>query len=302
MLDQAQINFDSQSLWVLNIALAFVMFGIALSIDVSSFKPLFKKPKSVIIGVGSQFLILPAVTFLLVNALKPDPAVALGMFLVAACPGGNISNFITHYARGNDALSVSLTAIATLLAVGMTPLNFSFWAGVYPPTNQMLKAVSIVPQDMVVLVALILGLPLILGMSIRKKYPQKAIRVSLFFKKASLLFFISLVFLALQKNFVAFQTYVMQVFWLVLFHNMMAFLCGFSLGTFFRLPWKDVKTITIETGIQNSGLGLLLIFTFFNGLGGMAILAAFWGIWHLVSGLILGTVFNLMPNSKTSTL
>lgn len=302
MLDQAQINFDSQSLRVLNIALAFVMFGIALSIDVSSFKPLFKKPKSVIIGVCSQFLILPAVTFLLVNALKPDPAVALGMFLVAACPGGNISNFITHYARGNDALSVSLTAIATLLAVGMTPLNFSFWAGVYPPTNQMLKAVSIVPQDMVVLVALILGLPLILGMSIRKKYPQKAIRVSLFFKKASLLFFISLVFLALQKNFVAFQTYVMQVFWLVLFHNMMAFFCGFSLGTFFRLPWKDVKTITIETGIQNSGLGLLLIFTFFDGLGGMAILAAFWGIWHLVSGLILGTVFNLMPHSKTSTL
>lgn len=292
MLDQVQINFDSQSLWTLNIALAFVMFGIALSIDVQSFKPLLKKPKSIIIGVFSQFALLPAVTFLLVFLLNPDPSIALGMFLVAACPGGNISNFITHYSHGNDALSVSLTAIATLLAVVMTPVNLSFWAGLYEPTAQMLKQVSIAPFEMVQLVALILGLPLILGMSFHKKYPQKALRISKFFKKASLLFFILLVFMALQKNFDAFQTYVMQVFWLVLIHNVMAFLCGFSLGTFFKLPWKDVKTITIETGIQNSGLGLLLIFAFFEGLGGMAILAAFWGIWHLVSGLILGTFFN----------
>ncbi len=143
MLEQAQINFDSDSIWVLNIALAFVMFGIALSIDWRDFKPVILNPKSLIVGVASQFLIFPLISFLLVLILKPVPSIALGMILVAACPGGNISNFITHFSRGNDALSVSLTAIATLLAVVMTPLNLAFWGNMYEPTSAILRSVSV---------------------------------------------------------------------------------------------------------------------------------------------------------------
>ena len=113
LLDSLHINFDEQSLWVLNFALALVMFGIALDISVSDFKDLLKKPKPIFIGVVSQFVVLPFVTFLLVVLIKPVPSIALGMFMVAACPGGNISNFITYMAKGNTALSVCLTAIAT---------------------------------------------------------------------------------------------------------------------------------------------------------------------------------------------
>ena len=295
MLEQAQINFDSDSIWVLNIALAFVMFGIALSIDWRDFKPVILNPKSLIVGVASQFLIFPLISFLLVLLLKPAPSIALGMILVAACPGGNISNFITHFSRGNDALSVSLTAIATLLAVVMTPLNLAFWGNMYEPTSAILRSVSVPPIDMVKLVGLILGIPLILGMLIHEKYPLYAQRISNVMKKLSLLFFIALIFMALGKNLVAFERYVMEVFWLVLLHNLVAFSTGFSLAKWWRLSWKDTKTITIETGIQNSGLGLLLIFTFFDGLGGMAILTAFWGIWHLISGLLLGTFFRNYP-------
>ena len=294
-MEQAQINFNNDSIGVLNIALAFVMFGIALSIDWRDFKPVVLKPKALIVGVASQFLIFPLISFLLVLFLKPVPSIALGMILVAACPGGNISNFITHFSRGNDALSVSLTAIATLLAVVMTPLNLAFWGNLYEPTSVFLKSVSVEPIEMVKLVGLILGVPLVLGMFIHEKFPLFALRTSIVMKKLSLLFFIALIFLALGKNLEAFERYVMEVFWLVLLFNFVAFASGFSLAKWWGLSWKDTKTITIETGIQNSGLGLLLIFTFFDGLGGMAILTAFWGIWHLISGLLLGTFLRNYP-------
>ena len=294
-MEQAQINFNNDSIWVLNIALAFVMFGIALSIDWRDFKPVVLKPKALIVGVASQFLIFPLISFLLVLFLNPAPSIALGMILVAACPGGNISNFITHFSRGNDALSVSLTAIATLLAVVMTPLNLAFWGNLYEPTSVILKSVSVEPIEMVKLVGLILGVPLVLGMFIHEKFSLFSQRTSIVMKKLSLFFFIALIFLALGNNLEAFERYVMEVFWLVLLHNFVAFATGFSLAKWWGLSWKDTKTITIETGIQNSGLGLLLIFTFFDGLGGMAILTAFWGIWHLISGLLLGTFLRNYP-------
>ena len=298
VIDNIHINFDTNTLWTLNIALALVMFGIALEISISDFKTLFKKPKVVLTGVFSQFILLPLVTFLLVLALKPLPSIALGMFMVAACPGGNISNFITHLSKGNAALSVTLTGIATLLAIVMTPLNLQFWGSLYGPTQVLLKEVAISPFDMIKLVALLLGLPLILGMLLNYLKPRLAISLARIFKIASLLFFIALIFLALYKNKDIFLEYVLYVFWIVLLHNLIAFLTGFSLAKAMDFSKKNVKSITIETGIQNSGLGLLLIFTFFDGLGGMALLTAFWAIWHLISGLLLASFWGYKPVKK----
>ena len=273
---------------MLNLALALVMFGVALEISLDDFKGLLKNPRLVMAGVFSQFFMLPAVTFLLVLAIQPMPSIALGMFMVAACPGGNISNFITHLAKGNSALSVTLTAIATLLSIVMTPFNLQFWGSWYAPTSKILHTVQINPMEMVMLVALLLGLPLILGMLLNHYQKEMAQKLAKFFKVGSLLFFGMLIFLALYKNRIILMDYVLYVFWLVLLHNLIAFLTGFSLARFLGFSKENIRCICIETGIQNSGLGLLLIFTFFDGLGGMAILTAFWGIWHLVSGLVLG--------------
>ncbi|MFD2585848.1 bile acid:sodium symporter family protein [Croceitalea marina] len=298
IIDNVHIKFDPSTLWTLNMALALVMFGIALEISVKDFKELFKKPKVVITGVFSQFLVLPFVTFLLIWLLRPLPSIALGMFMVAACPGGNISNFITHLAKGNTALSVTLTAIATLLAIVMTPLNLQFWGSLYEPTGILLKEVAISSIEMIKLVALLLGLPLVLGMLVNYLKPRLAIKLAKVFKIVSLLFFVTLIFLALYKNRDIFLEYVFYVFWIVILHNLLAFLTGFSLATAMGFSKENVKSITIETGIQNSGLGLLLIFTFFDGLGGMALLTAFWGIWHLVSGLVLASVWGYKPIKK----
>ena len=287
VLDEVQINFDNQGLWVLNIALALVMFGVALGITTQDFKRLFAAPKLIFAGILSQFILLPLVTFLVVMLFKPQPSIALGMFMVAACPGGNISNFMTHLAKGNTALSVSLTAFSTALALVMTPLNFEFYGNLYEPTSVILKTVSIEPLDLFKLVIIILGIPLLLGMSIRYRYETFAIKVSNLLKPISILVFVAIVVLAFLKNTDVFQEYVHHVFWIAILHNFIAFFLGFMVAKSFNLSKPEIKTITLETGIQNSGLGLLLIFAFFNGLGGMAILAAFWGIWHIVSGLTL---------------
>ncbi|MDO1513999.1 bile acid:sodium symporter family protein [Maribacter confluentis] len=292
LLDNVHINFDSESLWVMNMVLGLVMFGVALEISIKDFKPLWTRPKAILIGLCSQFILLPALTFLFVIIIEPLPSIALGMFMVAACPGGNISNFISYLSKANTALSISLTAIATLLAIAMTPINFHFWSSFYGLGANLIKEISISPYEMIKLVSLLLGLPLVLGMFINYKKPSLALAMAKKLKIVSLVFFVSLVFIALYKNRIIFLDYIYYVFWVVVLHNLIAFSTGYGIAKLFRLPAESRRSITIETGIQNSGLGLLLIFTFFDGLGGMALLAAFWGIWHIVSGLILASIWN----------
>ncbi len=291
-LDNVQINFNSNGLLVLNIALAIVMFGVALGIKIDDFKGLLKQPKPILVGVLSQFVVLPLFTYLLIVLIKPQPSVALGMFMVAACPGGNISNFMTHMAKGNTALSVSLTAFATFLAIFMTPFNLQFYSNLYEPTSQILETVHLEPLELIKLVALILGIPLVLGMLLRQKNEALAIKLSKLLKPLSIIVFMVIVVIAFSNNLDVFNNYVHYVLYIGITHNLLAVLLGFFIARAFKLSFRNQKTLAIETGIQNSGLGLLLIFTFFNGLGGMAILAAFWGIWHIISGLLLASYWS----------
>jgi BASS family bile acid:Na+ symporter len=166
-IDAIKINYDTESLWVLNIAIAIIMFGVALGISVNDFKRLFKNPKIVFVGVLSQFILLPFFTFLAILIIKPHPSFALGMMMIAACPGGNVSNFFSKMAGGNAALSVSLTAFATLICIVMTPFNLQFWGSLYEPTNAILQTVALSPIDLFKLVSIILGIPLIGGMLVK---------------------------------------------------------------------------------------------------------------------------------------
>jgi BASS family bile acid:Na+ symporter len=290
-LDQIRINFNPNELFTLNIVLAIIMFGIALDITTADFKRLFKNPKIVFVGILSQFVLLPALTFLLVIITKPQASIALGLILVGACPGGNVSNYMSKLAKANPALSVSLTAFATLLSIVMTPLNFEFWASMYEPTNQILKKVQLDPYALFRIVGLILGLPLLVGMLIKSILPKIAAKISRILKPLSFLFFIALLVIAFSNNWEIFIKYIHYVLFLVIAHNLLAYLLGYQTATLFKLNYADKKTLAIETGIQNAGLGLLLIFGFFEGLGGMMLLAAFWGVWDIFSGLVLAFIW-----------
>ncbi|WP_323028658.1 bile acid:sodium symporter family protein [Castellaniella defragrans] len=290
MIDDAVLDFSAGSLTLLNAILAVVMFSIAIDLKLSDFRVLARSPKPVLVGLASQFLLLPALTYLLVIVAQPRPSVALGLMLVAACPGGNISNFITHRAGGNAALSVSMTAIATVGAILLTPLNIAFWGSLYAPTAEILRATSIDPVSIAVTVGLMLVLPLVLGILLNARRPDLTRRLRRPLQWLSMGIFLAFIAIALASNWGLFLTFGTSIAGLVIMHNALGLGGGYVLATLVGLSAYDRRAVTIETGIQNSGLGLVLIFSFFGGLGGMAIVAGFWGVWHAISGLALASL------------
>lgn len=243
----------------------------------------------------AHHLVFPAFTYLLVLLLQPRPSIALGMILVSSCPAGNISNFLTHLARGNTALSVSISTVSTLTAIVMTPLNIAFWGGLYAPAAPILRAVAVDPVEMFLHVVLLLGLPLAAGLFVSRTWPRFTQRARKPMKLLSLAFFAVFVLGALGANWQYFVQYVGMVVGVVFVHNASALLTGYGLGRATGLSERDRRAVSIECGIQNSGLGLILIFDFFGGLGGMAVVAAWWGIWHIVAGLSVATFWSRRP-------
>jgi len=294
-IDQVRLNFNPQGLFVINAAIGLMMLGVALELKLDDFKRILIAPKAPAIGLGAQFILLPAFTFLLTLILRPPPSVALGMILVAACPGGNLSNIITYLARGNCAVSVSMTAVSTAAAIFMTPLNLTLWGSLNPDTAQILRKVSLSPFDVFVNIFIILGIPLIVGLSVSHYFPSLVQKVRKPFKIFSLIFFLGIVAGALIANWQNFINYVGLVFFGVLIHNALALNLGYWSGRLLRLSEQDTRAVSIEVGIQNSGLGLVLVFTFFQGLGGMAIITAWWGIWHIIAGLTAAFIFLRRP-------
>ncbi len=286
-MDEIQLNFSETSLQVLNYILGFIMFGVALDMSLADFKRVIKLPKAVLVGMFAQFLLLPAVTFAIILIIKPMPSIALGMILVAACPGGNISNYIVYLSKGNTALSVTMTAISTLAAIVMTPLNLSFWANQYEPTKALLQEVALSPVDMFLTIVILLGIPMLLGLFIAERYPEVANKLKKGMKIFSLVFFAIFILAALAGNFKHFLAYIGVIALIVIVHNLLALTIGYFLAALVGLKESERRAVSIEVGMQNSGLGLILIFGFFGGLGGMAIIAAWWGIWHLISGFTL---------------
>jgi len=288
-LDAVRLNFSPESLVALNFILAFVMFGVALDMKWADFRGITAAPRAVLIGMLSQFLLLPAAAWALTMLLRPQPSIALGLILVACCPGGNISNFFTHYARGNTALSVTMTACSTVGALFFTPFNTALWGSLNPDTAAILTEIAIDPVEMFVAVAILLVVPAIAGMGVARRFPAFAARAHKPFRILSLAVFVGFVVLALAANWDYFIRYTDRVVISVLLLNALGFAIGYFVAGAARLAQADRRAVSIETGIQNSGLGLILVFNFFGGLGGMAITAAWWGIWHILAGLMLAT-------------
>ena len=303
-LNSVTINFGENGMTIVNILLAFVMFGVALGIKFQTFKDILKKPKSVIVGLILQWVCLPLVTFLLALVLNPfiTPMVALGMILVASCPGGNISNFISSLSKGNIELSVSLTAITTAAAPIITPLNFFLWSNLYTSVIGLKNDIPYLEIPFLPVleqILLLLGLPIVLGILFAHYFPNATKKITKPAQILSILLFMGMIVVSFAQNFRIFIDNIFFVFFIVLLHNASALATGYFGGRFSKLPKRDVKTLTIEVGIQNSGLGLILLFNpaifppeiWHGNYGGMLFITAWWGIWHIVSGLTMSYFF-----------
>jgi len=301
LLDSVQISFDPDSFLLLNILLALMIFGASLSVRLADFQFLLKAPKAPLIGLLCQFLFLPLITFGIIRVVDVNPSMALGMILVASCPGGSFSNIMTWLARGHLATSLSMTGISTLAALVMTPLNFSLYASLDPDTRALLSQISVDPWEIMNLILMVLVIPLLLGMVSGHRYPKLVKRLDSPFRWLSMLLFLAFVAIAFSANGDLFVQYARFFVGLVVLHNAMALLIGYLSARLIKLNNEQTRAVTLEVGIQNSGLGLIIVFNFFPDLGGMMIITAFWGVWHLVSGLSLALFWSKRPAQPAGT-
>jgi len=291
LLDQTNIELGDGGSIFLSIILATMVFAVALGLRPSHFSFFKTDPKHYLAGVVAQILGLPLLSLILVHIMQPAPSLALGMILVACCPGGNVSNIMALFARANTALSVSMTATSSLAAAFVTPVSILFWSALYEPTRNLLTEIDFNPVSFLIQTVFILAFPILLGMTLAWKSPNLAARLQ---KPLAMLSGGALI-LIIVATFYKFRALIPQfgllIIPLVLVHNACALALGYltGLGTKADIPTR--RALTIEVGIQNSGLGFVLLVTQLAGLGGAAAITAFWGLWHIVAGLTIIAMF-----------
>lgn len=295
MNDALPLRFDPSGLVLLNAIIALMMFGVSLDLRIADFKRVVARPAGALAGLAAQAVLTPAATCLFTWVFKVDPALSLGMMLVAACPSGALSNILTWRARGTVALSVSLTAVSSLAATVLTPFNFALYGWLNPRTRELLQEITIPVGGILAQVALVLALPMLLGMVVGSRAPRVTAAVERPMRTVSFLVLIAFIVAAFVENRGLFVSRFPDFFWLVVGQNAMALGIGMLVARAAGLGDADRRAVTIEVGIHNSALGLAILFTFFPAAGSMLLITAFWGVWHLVSGLALTTWWGRRP-------
>lgn len=292
-LDSVRLSLGPVFQTVLPVALAVIMFTIALSLRFADFVAVSRRPLRFAGAALTQVLALPLATLGLIVLINPQPSIALGMIVVACCPGGSMSNFFTHLARGDTAFSVSLTATSSLLAALATPVSILFWSGLYAPTRELVDALDVNPLPFILQTTLVLGVPLVIGMVVAARVPVFARRLRPVMSLIAMVILTAIILGSLAGNSDLLLMGAVAILPTVILHNAMALLLGYAAGWALRLDGRGRRAMTIEIGIQNSGLGLVILLGALGGLGGAAAIIAVWGVWHLISGVGLAYGFRL---------
>ena len=299
-LDNLRIMLDPIGQAGVALALMLVMFSVALGLRVDDFRFLIDKPILFLGGVLAQVFVLPFVTWALILVLSPPASVALGMIVVACCPGGAVSNLMTYLSRGNVAASVALTATSSLLAAILTPASILFWSHSYEPTSTLLKTLDVSPFVFLTQTTLLLALPLLLGMIVAARAPDVAARI----KRHAALLGTSVLVGVVIYGIVYFSDILIPVLSvigiIVLLHNAVAFATGAAAGLVLSGMTATRRALTFEIGIQNSGLALVILLSQLQGLGGAAAVAALWGVWHLIAGGLIVGLFRTWDHQRQS--
>jgi BASS family bile acid:Na+ symporter len=270
---------------VLSLVLATMVFSVALELKVDDFRRVVQAPRAVVCGLIPQFILLPVGTWLATLVLDLPPAVETAMILVAACPGGSLSNVITHFGRGNTALSVSVSAVASVIALFATPFNFSWMVATNPVTASWLRTLSIDASDIWISLLVLLAVPMVLGLAFSHRLPTLTARIQKPLANFSLFALLAFIVLGLLKERQLLTLGLLPLLLIVVLHNASGLLFGYLTARAMRVSVRDRRAVMIEGGMQNSGLALGIIGVQFGSDLDMVIIASLWGIWHIVSGL-----------------
>lgn len=271
-----------QTGWV-NYLLMIVMFGMGLTLKLEDFKLVFTRPKDILIGCVAQFTVMPLLAFALGKILGLDAALLAGVILVGTCPGGTSSNVITFMSRGDVALSVGMTSVNTILAPILTPAI----------TWLLLRTtVTVDPVNMFLSIIKVVIVPIALGFLINKlfgKFTQKLVKI---LPAVSVVAICMIVASVVSHNSEKIFSTGIVVFVVVILHNLLGYACGFGLGKLLKMNVARTKALSIEIGMQNSGLATSLAGTAFPDLAMATVPGAIFSVWHNISGAILANIYN----------
>jgi BASS family bile acid:Na+ symporter len=270
---------------LLSLVLATMVFSVALELRLEDFRRVAQTPKAVICGLIPQFILLPVGTWLATLWLDLPPNIEAAMILVAACPGGSLSNVVTHLGRGNTALSVSISAVASVIALFATPFNFSWMIAANPSTAAWLQQLSIDASGIWLSLLILLGLPLSLGLWASHRMPLITQRIRKPLGNFAIAALLAFIVAGLIKERQLLTLGLLPTLLLVVLHNASGLFLGWLTSCVMRVSEYDRRAVVIEGGMQNSGLALGIIAVQFNSDLGMVTLASLWGIWHIISGM-----------------
>lgn len=293
LLDSITLELGGGSELALQLILSLMMFAVALGLRTEHFRFFKDNPKIYLAGVFAQIIGLPVLTLLICYVVNPPPSVALGMILIACCPGGNTSNLLALFGRANTALSVSLTATSSLAAAFITPISIIFWSQLYAPTQSLLTDINLDKASFLQNTLMILALPIIIGMFMARFAPSLSAKLQKPLSAIAGLGLIAIIVGACLQYMPVFFQLGITIFALVIAHNGLAFLMGYLSGVISGADKPSRRALTFEVGIQNSGLGIVILLTQLGGLGGAGVVAGLWGTWHIIAGLILVGLFRL---------
>ena len=266
----------------INYLLGLVMFGMGLTLNLKDFKIVFSRPKDVIIGCLAQFTVMPLLAWLLTRLFSLDEALALGVVLVGCCPGGTASNVITYLAKGDLALSVGMTGVSTLLAPFLTPLLTWALAG---------KSINVDMVSMFLSILWVVILPIVVGLIVKGMWPQftdKATDYLPAFSSVAIAFIVAIVISATADRLLAGGLLIVVV---VMLHNICGFGIGYLTGRLLGLQEAKKRAISIEVGMQNSGLASSLATIHFAAYPLAAIPGAIFSVWHNISGAAIAYIY-----------
>ncbi len=285
----------------LGLVLVLMVFSVALELKVDDFRRVAKMPRAVVAGLIPQFILLPVGTWVATLLLDLPPNVEAAMILVASCPGGSLSNVVTHFGRGNTALSVSVSAVAALLALVLTPFNFSWMVASNPATAGWLRTLSIDPSGIWFSLLVLLALPMALGLLAAHKLPTLVAKIQKPLANLSVLALLAFIVVGLVKERQLLTLGLLPMLAIVVLHNASGLLFGYLTSRAMGISVRDRRAVMIEGGMQNSGLALGIIAVQFNSDLGMIIIASLWGMWHIVSGMTCALWWRRVDRIAAST-
>ncbi len=281
------------ALWIstswINYLLMVVMFGMGLTLKPESFVLVFKRPKDVLCGIFAQYTIMPILAFALSRILGLDTALTAGVILVGTCPGGTASNVITYFAKGDIALSVSMTGINTLLAPILTPLVTYLLLNTTVEVNMISMLLAIVN---------VILIPIVFGLVINHFFSGITQKFVDLLPVISVVAICMIVATVVSHNAEKIYTCGFLVLSAVILHNLLGFLCGFTLGKILKMPPQKIKAFSIEIGMQNSGLATSLAGTAFPNLAMATVPGAIFSVWHNISGAALAEIYRRWKNKE----